>query len=66
MRERMWILTPSGMTSCSSEKMYFILSSGAVRLEVWIGVCEVVGVVVVVAGCDFQTVCAKPEILAIC
>jgi hypothetical protein len=27
-RERMWILTSSGMTSCSWEKMYFILSSG--------------------------------------
>lgn len=26
--ERMWILTPSGTTSCSCEKMYFILSSG--------------------------------------
>jgi hypothetical protein len=27
MRLRMWILTPSGMTSCSWEKIYFILSS---------------------------------------
>ena len=27
-RERMWTLTPSGMTSCSWEKMYFIVSSG--------------------------------------
>lgn len=28
MRERIWTLTSSGMTSCSCEKMYFILSSG--------------------------------------